>query len=265
MPGSSHSTADWPLFDVRLEHGDVSLRPVREVDLPLLAALQPDDYEHDPRAETFAGLDAAQHRARLVHQDYWRSLGTWSPDAWSLAFLVEHDGAPVGMQSLEAEGFGTARTVDSGSWLVPAARGRGIGGAMREAVLALAFDHLGALAAITSARRDNAASLGVSRSLGYVDDGVRPNPAGDKHPDLQHLRLDVAAWRASGRGRQVRVVALTPCLAWFGLAPEDRWPGRVERDHRTDLAKIRTGSEVADRSRRRADRHDVGRERGDDD
>lgn len=217
MTRQPHDTADWPLFDIRLEHGDVALRPMREADLPLLASIQPDDYEHDPRAEVFAGLDAAQHRARLVHQDYWRSMGTWSPDCWALPFVVEHDGATVGMQALEAESFGSARTVDSGSWLVPAARGRGIGIAMREAVLALAFDHLGALAAITSARRDNAASLGVSRHLGYIDDGVRPNPAGAEHPDLQHMRLDVAAWRAARRGRQVRVTGLDPCLAWFGL------------------------------------------------
>lgn len=75
---------DWPLFGLRLRSGGISLRPVREVDLAHLATIQPDDYEHDPRAETFQGLDAAQHRARLVYQDYWRSMGTWSPASWSL-------------------------------------------------------------------------------------------------------------------------------------------------------------------------------------
>lgn len=82
---------------------------------------------------------------------------------------MEHQGVAVGVQSLEADDFLALRTVGSGSWLVRSVRGRGIGVAMRTAVLGLALDHLGALAAITSARRDNRASLGVSEHLGYRD------------------------------------------------------------------------------------------------
>jgi hypothetical protein len=36
---------------------------------------------------------------------------------------VEYAGDVVGVQSLEADYFATLRTVDSGSWLVPAVRG----------------------------------------------------------------------------------------------------------------------------------------------
>ncbi len=161
-----------------------------------------------------------QHRARLVHQDYWRALGTWSPDTWTLPFLVEHEGVVVGMQALEGSGFTVGRTVDSVSWLVPEVRGRGLGVAMRAAVLSLAFDHLGALAAVSSAWLDNAASLGVSRRLGYVDNGVTLNPSTSGLRELQHLRLTAGDWQESGRGRQVRVVGLEPCLPWFGLAPD---------------------------------------------
>jgi hypothetical protein len=42
---------DWPLFDLRLRCRDVQLAPVREADLPDLAAREPDDYELDPRLE----------------------------------------------------------------------------------------------------------------------------------------------------------------------------------------------------------------------
>ena len=121
---------DWPLFGLRLQCGDVALRPVREADLGHLAAIQPDDYEHDPRADAFRGLDAAQHRARLVYQDYWRSMGTWSPDSWSLAFVVENEEVAVGIQSLESESFLDVRIVDSGSWLTGGSRtGSGSGDA----------------------------------------------------------------------------------------------------------------------------------------
>lgn len=46
-----------------------------------------------------------------------------------------------------------------------------IGKEMRAAVLSLAFDHLGAEVASSGAWEWNATSLGVSRALGYVDNG----------------------------------------------------------------------------------------------
>ncbi len=206
----------WPLFDLRIRFGEVALRPVREADLPHLATVQPDDYEHDPHAEMLTGLDLRRNRARLVYQGYWRSLGTWSPTSWCLDFAVGYRGSVVGVQSLEAEDFPTLRTVDSGSWLIRSVRGRGVGVAMRTAVLGLAFDHLGALAAVTSARNDNAASLGVSRRVGYTDNGVSLNDSGHGLVELQHLRITAQDWRASGRGSGVTVEGLEPCRPWFG-------------------------------------------------
>ena len=220
-PMTDEPLATWPLFGLRLRCGGTTLRPVRERDLAHLAAIQPDDYEHDPRVEVLPWMDVRQHRTRLVHQEYWRSMGTWSPASWCLGFAVEHEGAVVGVQSIEADDFPSLRTVDSGSWLVPGVRGRGIGVAMRTAVLGLAFDHLGARAAITSAVRDNHASLGVSRHLGYRDNGVSLTASGSGVVELVHLRLTAEEWRASGRGADVDVDGLEPCLRWFGVAPAD--------------------------------------------
>lgn len=166
----------------------------------------------------FPGEDLPALRRRLVYQGYWRSVGTWSPSSWCINFAVEHDGALVGVQSLEADDFPSLRTVDSGSWLTPSARGRGIGIAMRAAVLALAFEHLGALAAVSSARADNAASLGVSRHLGYQDNGVSLNNSGRGLVELAHLRLTADDWRLSGASESVQVSGIEPCLPWFGLA-----------------------------------------------
>lgn len=123
----------------------------------------------------------------------------------------------VGIQSLEAEGFTAVRTVDSGSWLIHSVRGRGIGVAMRIAVLSLAFDHLGAHAAVTSARADNGASLGVSRHVGYRDNGVSLNASGSGLTELEHMRLTKSDWQASRWSSQVHVTGLEPCLPWFGL------------------------------------------------
>jgi RimJ/RimL family protein N-acetyltransferase len=207
----------WPLFDLRIQCRDVELRAVRESDLPRLAAILPDDYEHNPRAEMLPGLDLHQNRSRLLYQQFWRSLGTWSPSSWCLDLAVEHEGTVIGVQSLEAEQFPALRTVDSGSWLIHAARGRGLGVAMRIAVLGLAFDHLGALAAVTSARADNAASLGVSRNIGYVFNGVSLNDSDRGLVELSHMRLTKKDWRAAGHGRDVTVCGYESCRPWFGL------------------------------------------------
>jgi RimJ/RimL family protein N-acetyltransferase len=210
------STPRWPLFGLRLSCRSVRLRLVRDSDLPRLAAIQPDDYELDPRAELLPGLDPRQTRDWLLAQGVWRCRGTWSASSWCLDFAVEHDGAVVGVQSLEGENFAVLRTVDSHSWLDHAVRGRGLGVAMRLAVLGLAFDHLGAVAALTSARPGNAASLGVSRRVGYAANGVSLNDSGRGPVELTHLRLTVARWRASGLGREVTVAGLEPCRPWFG-------------------------------------------------
>ena len=206
---------EWPLFDLRLRCGPVSLRPVTDADLPRLSAILPDDLDHDPHVERFVGLDGDRDRRRLMVQGIWRARGTWSPSKWCLDLAVEHGGRLVGVQALEGDDFVTLRTVDSYSWLVADARGQGLGVAMRTAVLGLAFDHLGAVAAVSSAVLDNAASLGVSRRLGYADNGLSRTNSVNGVVELQHLRLTREVWAAGGH--HVEVSGLEPCLPWFGL------------------------------------------------
>jgi RimJ/RimL family protein N-acetyltransferase len=214
-------TRYWPLFDLRLTTPDLELTTMREADLPGLADSLPDDLEQDPAATTYAGLDDRPvARGVVVHQGYWKAFGTWSVDAWRLNFVVRQDGAVVGVQELEGNDFPTLRVVDTSSYLVGAARGRGWGKQMRAAVLALAFGPLGARAAITSAWHDNHASLGVSRSLGYTDNGESylARPDGDSGADvLVHLRMTRAQWDASGLAGQTEIHGFAPCRPFFGL------------------------------------------------
>jgi RimJ/RimL family protein N-acetyltransferase len=205
---------DWPLLNLRLQCRNVRLRAIREGDLEHLGAILPGDVGHDPRLELLPELSDAENERRLFYQGYWRALGTWSPSSWTLHMAVEHDGELVGVQTLEGDDFPMLRTVDSASWLVPAVRGHGVGVAMRMAVLGLAFDHLGAVAAITSATVSNAASLGVSRHIGYTDNGIGLIRETGGVATLQHLRLTADQWRHSA---EVTVEGFHPCRPWFGL------------------------------------------------
>lgn len=209
----------WPLFGIRLTTPDLELRPVTESDLVGLAAILPDDLEQDPSATRYAGLGDQANRRVVVAQEYWRAMGTWTPARWALPFVVvDRGGDLLGMQWLEGPDFGADRVVDSASWLDPGARGRGLGTQMRAAILELAFSHLGAAAAVSSAVLDNAGSLGVSRSLGYRD--THTSVLEHSGETLQHLRLERGEWLRSGRGSAVQVTGIKAALPLFGLGDE---------------------------------------------
>lgn len=209
---------DWPIRGIVLRTADLELRVMTEADLPSVFEALPDDLEQDPLATTFVGLDRPANRRAVAAQDYWRAMGTWSPDEWRLPFLARREGQLVGGQWLEGPAFVRDRTVDSASWLVADERGRGYGKQMRVAALELAFRHLAAVAAISSAVLTNAASLGVSRALGYTD--THTSVLEHSGETLQHVRLERAAWEASGHGRSVRVDGVQAALPFFGLGDE---------------------------------------------
>ena len=205
------------MFDIRLTTPDLELRHLREADLGELAAIFPQDVELDPSSTTYDGLDPTWNRRVGVYQTYWQGRAGWRPESWALSFGIFLDGQLVGYQGLEGEDFSTLRTVDSSSFLTSAVRGRGLGKQMRAAVLTLAFGPLGARFAITSAWSDNHASLGVSRAIGYVENGVTTDRRDDVAGEMAHLRLTRERWMASDWPEQVTVTGVAECMVFFGL------------------------------------------------
>jgi len=204
----------WPLFGLTVRCGDVILRAVRDEDLPELLDIFPDDVEMDPAHPALDGAPGGDRARRLV-QSVWRHRATWTPEDWALDLRVERDGRAVGVVTLEGTTFAMLRTVDTASWLAKEARGRGTAVLMRAGAVGMAFQRLGALAAISSARVDNAASLAVSRRLGYRDNGVSLIVTETGPAQLTHLRLERSTWVAP---EPVEVEGLEPCLTAFGLA-----------------------------------------------
>lgn len=219
----------WPLSALRIRAGeglesDLELRYPDDADLAALASLARDGI-HDPADMPFTQPWTDQSpdgRALATVQWHWRARAEWTPDAWRCPLAVVLDGAVVGIQDLFAEHFAVSREVRSGSWLGRAHQGRGTGTRMREAALAFAFDHLGALTAASDAWEDNAASLGVSRRLGYRDDGVEYGPRQGRRVMTRRLRLDLPDWRARERPT-VEVAGLQACRGWFD-ASVPGWP-----------------------------------------
>jgi RimJ/RimL family protein N-acetyltransferase len=133
-----------------------------------------------------------------------------SPTRWTLNFLVRLDGRVIGAQGLGADDFPVLREVHSGSWLGLAHQGRGFGTEMRAAVLAFAFDHLGAVAARSSAFDDNLPSLAVSRRLGYRPDGGFAQVRHGERAEQTRLVVTPATFRRPGW--ELGVSGVTPCL-----------------------------------------------------
>jgi len=208
----------WPLFQLRLQTPRLELRLPTESDLADLATLAAAGV-HEPDVQPFAvpWTDTSPaERARSTIQYHWAKRAAWRPDQWSLDLVVVHEGAVVGTQGLSAADFAILREVATGSWLGRAHHGQGIGTEMRAAVLHLAFAGLGALYTTSGAFADNLASLGVSRKLGYIDDGIERQVRRGQPATTRRLRLDVETWQAT-RTVPVTIVGLEPCLPMFGM------------------------------------------------
>lgn len=207
----------WPFDRLTITTPALVLRPVRDGDLPAFVGIFPDDFDTDPAYPPLPGLGADADRQRRFRQSVWRHRGCWSVADWALDFGVWRDGEPLGIQTLEGSEFPRSRTVDSASWIAKPFRGNGFGVRARAAVLSFAFNELGAHTAITSAVTTNSASLGVSRHLGYRDNGTSKHDTGRAVVDLQHLILRRDEWLASGLA-PVEVSGFAECRPYFGLA-----------------------------------------------
>jgi RimJ/RimL family protein N-acetyltransferase len=207
----------WPIYDLRLRTERLELRLPDEDEIVELCRVAKAGI-HPPGEMPFGvawSIKPSPRFEREFIQHHWTARGTWTPADWSLELGVFLDGRPIGQQGLMAHDFAVMRTVGTGSWLGAPLQGQGIGKEMRGAVLALAFDGLGAEVAESQAFLDNLASAGVSRALGYVDNGLsRLAPEGVAR-EARRYRLTREAWGVRPR-QPVAIAGLEGCLDLFG-------------------------------------------------
>jgi RimJ/RimL family protein N-acetyltransferase len=208
----------WPLYDLRLRTPALELRVPTEEELVALCRVARAGV-HDPAYMPFTVPWTDQPSPQFEREFikfHWGARAQWSPERWRLGLAVFHDGEPMGFQDLGADDFPVLREVHTGSWLGLAFQGHGYGKQMRAAVLHLAFAELGAVVATSSVFADNAASLAVSRALGYEPNGVgRKAPRGEPRDHLQ-LRLTRERWQAR-RYCDVEVTGIDTSRDMFGV------------------------------------------------
>jgi RimJ/RimL family protein N-acetyltransferase len=209
----------WPLFDLVIRTPRLELRLPRDEDLAALVELV-DAGIHDPGTMPFfvpwTDVEPAR-RARETAQWLWGHRANWSPDKWNFTAGVFVGGRPVGIQDIGAENFRAVRSVETGSWLGRAHPGQGYGREMREAILHLAFAGLGAEEALSGAFEDNAASLAVSRAVGYAENGEARGRRRNGSARTIRFRLGRDAWERRRRD-DIELRGLDGCLEMF-VAP----------------------------------------------
>jgi RimJ/RimL family protein N-acetyltransferase len=212
----------WPLFNLVVRTPRLEIRLPREEEFDALLAVI-DEGIHGPDTMPFLSPWTAQprpERERTSAQWWWRQRAEWSAAKWSFTGAVYVGGQVVGVQDMMAKDFAAVRSVETGSWLGLAHQGQGLGKEMRQAILHLAFEGLGAVEAHSGAFFDNAASLATSRSVGYRENGEELVRHGDGADRVVNLRIDRATWEERRRG-DIEIVGLESCLDMFIGPPKE--------------------------------------------
>jgi RimJ/RimL family protein N-acetyltransferase len=209
--------AYWPLFDLRIRTPRLELRLPTDDELLVVARLAAGGVH----AAGFMPFTVpwterpSPERERSLLQWHWRSRGACAPESWRLSFAVYEGERVIGTQDVSGQDFANVRTVVTGSWLGREHQGRGCGKEMRAAVLHFAFAGLDALIAQSSAFADNGPSIGVSRALGYVDDGEELAVRRGVPARHVRFRLERAEWERRRRD-DIVLEGLEPCLELLG-------------------------------------------------
>lgn len=210
----------WPLFDLRVETPRLVLRYADDGDLETLArfradlVLRPGEEPFDGDSSFYSHNPDTAGRKAMTGE--WGARAKTSPDWWHLSFAVVVEDELVGQQNITGADFKNLRTVNSFSFLARAHQGRGLGKEMRSAVLHLAFVGLGALRAESDAFHDNLASIGVSRSLGYRDNGTMLAPRPSGAAEMLRFLMKREQW-ATGRRDDIQIHGLDGALPILGL------------------------------------------------
>ena len=206
----------WPLFDLSIRTPRVELRypddelVMRSIELSLKGIHDPGDM---PFGVAWTDKPSPLFERNSI-QHYWRNRAEHKADDWHMPFVVSVDGEVVGVQACVGANFGKTRVASTGSWLGHEFQGQGIGKEMRAAILHFLFVGLGAERCLSGAWHDNQPSLGVSRSLGYVENGEEIVMRRDKADRQIRLLLRREEWETRRRD-DIEIVNLEPCLEFL--------------------------------------------------
>ncbi len=207
----------WPLADLDVVTPRLTLRYISDevgLELAALAANGIHDPATMPFSEPWTDVPSPELERNCLRH-YWRNRTETTVQRWNLDLAVLVGTSVVGMCSVHAEDFPQQRTLLTGSWLGRSHQGRGIGKEMRQAALHLIFAGFDADAARTRAWHDNAASLGVTRSLPYTETATARENRRESPDTIVEFTMTSGQW-ATIRRDDIRLVGIGPVREMLG-------------------------------------------------
>ncbi|WP_020100780.1 GNAT family protein [Mycobacterium sp. 360MFTsu5.1] len=208
----------WPLAELEVITPVLRLCHVTDELADQLARLAAQGI-HDPATMPFSvpWTDAVSPELERNTVQYFRQTrAEVSTEHWDVPMAVIVGDAAVGVCVVTADGFPARRTVSTGSWLGRRYQGRGLGREMRTAALQLIFAGFDADLATTRAWHDNAASLGVTRSLPYVQTGSSRQSRRGVFDTMLEFTMTRDQWKALRRD-DIQLVGVDAVLDQLGL------------------------------------------------
>ena len=213
------TAAIWPLFDLHVSTPRLTLRYVTD-DLALELAELAAHGIHDPATMPFSDpwTDVPPPELqRSAVRYFWRCRADTTVERWTLNLAARHpDGTVLGVCTLSAEHFPTYRTATTGSWIGRRFQGHGLGSEMRRAALHLIFAGLHADTAATRAWHDNTASLRVTRSLPYTEDGTTEEMRRGRPDTMLAFAMTRPQWQTIRRS-DVHLGGVEPVCEFLGI------------------------------------------------
>jgi hypothetical protein len=164
------------LTSLRIEYDGLTMRSPLDDDIDPLMAVYDDSFDLHPGQRAVADLATA--RKRILNE---RIRGMRYPHDrydWNLELIVETEpGAVLGWASLYPQNRSSWDVLETSSWVERGQRGHHHSRTMRQGLLALTFDGLGAHIAVSRARADSR-SNGTSKRLGYRTSSSYPDSDG---------------------------------------------------------------------------------------
>lgn len=208
----------WPLAELEVITPVLRLCHVTDELADQLARLAAQGI-HDPATMPFSvpWTDAVSPELERNTVQYFRQTrAEVSTEHWDVPMAVIVGDAAVGVCVVTADGFPARRTVSTGSWLGRRYQGRGLGREMRTAALQLIFAGFDADLATTRAWHDNAASLGVTRSLPYVQTGSSRQSRRGVFDTMLEFTMTRDQWKTLRRD-DIQLVGVDAVLDQLGL------------------------------------------------
>ena len=149
------------------------------------------------------GFEERKNYVICRQNEMWENF---SVNNWRIPLVVCLEGFPIGEVIIRAQGFRTAKTFSTASWITESHRGQGYGLETRVAALQLGFGALAAERALSTSFNDNEAAINLSRKLGYKLSGATLFVGGQKPPRrLMYYRLDRRMWESRIRRPDIKI------------------------------------------------------------